>query len=432
MKALLEETRKKARDQVRREMREAGERGKVSTPDYLDMLVLHAEPKKKAWRDLIRIAAMSRMLAQMGSVEAARELIGIYVRFGEFLRVDTQLQLQKMDGKAVAALIEARRHRAEKIARWAERQLDTLGKAIPGEVVNTTDHQVLADVLRAYGRVRDPDAARIVISFANSERAQVREAARQSVALLGDVANWQLRDTYENIVGKKPARDWTWERTARELFGEFDRLRLAQVYDLFEAGSLAFEERHLDEAVQAFDKVLARSPAFEHRAEMIPTYLAFARERADADRASAIQALYRAERLALGLPAEKEARSLLLTLQGEQLLERGLADQTLFRRALELDPRNERAREALGRIERGETKASTNLNRYAAAAAIGGLGLLGLLVIFVRRRFRAGAAPAPSPEAPPVPAPGPPDASEEPSSPSSAPPPAAEPVTKGD
>src|SRR5262249_29456599 len=118
MKALLGDTRKQARDDERTRLRESGENGKVVTPDYLDMLVRDAKPAKPAWQDLVRIAAMGRMLARIGTVEAARELIDVYVRFGEFLRVDTQLQLQKMGNKAVAALIEARRHRAEKIAHW--------------------------------------------------------------------------------------------------------------------------------------------------------------------------------------------------------------------------------------------------------------------------------------------------------------------------
>ena len=65
----------------------------------------------------------------------------------------------------VAALIEARRHKADKIARWAERQLDILNKAIPSEAIRTDHHEALADILRAYGRCRDPDAARIILSW---------------------------------------------------------------------------------------------------------------------------------------------------------------------------------------------------------------------------------------------------------------------------
>lgn len=394
MKALLGDTRKHARDDERSRMHESGETGKVVTPDYLDMLVRDAKPTKPAWQDLVRVAAMSRMLARIGTVEAARELVDVYVRFGEFLRVDTQLQLQKMGNKAVAALIEARRHRAEKISHWAERQLDALGKGIPGEAVNTTDYQVLADVLRAYGRVRDPDAARIVISFANSERAQVREAARQAVALFGDVASWQLRDAYETTVGKKPPRDWTWERTARELFGEYDRLRLSQVYALYEQGQAALDKRDYAAMRAAFDKVLARSPAFEHQADMAPAYLEYAKAFVDKDRPAAMLALYRAERIGRGTGVGPSAQSLLLTLQGEELLARGVADQLLFRRALELDASNQRAREVLSQIERGESKRQTQLGRYAGAGAIGAVALIAIAFIALRKRTRS------APEAP--------------------------------
>jgi len=56
-----------------------------------------------------------------GDWQAVRGLIDIYVRFGEFLRVDTQLSLEKMGEGAIAALIEAERHPAPKIAHWAAR-----------------------------------------------------------------------------------------------------------------------------------------------------------------------------------------------------------------------------------------------------------------------------------------------------------------------
>ncbi len=92
------------------------------------------------------------MLTQIGTVQAVRELIDVYVRFGEFLRMDTQLQLEKLDDKAVGALIEARRHQARKIARWAERQLDMLGKAIASEAVQTEDQEVSRRRAQAYGR----------------------------------------------------------------------------------------------------------------------------------------------------------------------------------------------------------------------------------------------------------------------------------------
>jgi hypothetical protein len=385
MKKLLSEIRSDARNRVREQMRAEGKKGKVETPDYLDMLANHPRPELRAWRDLIAVAAMSRMLVQVGSVEAARELVNVYVRFGEFLRVDTQLQLEKMDSKAIAALIETRRHPAEKIARWAERQLDRMGMAIAGETVQVADPEALADILRAYGRVKDPDAARIVISFANSERAQIRTAARQSVALMGEVANWQLRDTYETIVGTKPPRDWSWSRTARELFGQFDRLRLAGVYQLFDQGMQAYQSGDLARMRVLFNRLLAQSPLFERRAEMAAGYLAFARQAPADQRREAIDALRRAERIGADQQEKQLVQSLLLTLEGEELLAQDVVDQVLFQRALELDPANARARDALQTVELGQLEKQSLVYRYAAAAAIGLVALLAIAVITLRR-----------------------------------------------
>lgn len=391
MKELLGSIRDKARE-------DTGKKG--AAPDYLEMLEAHARPDSKTFRDLVSVVAMSRMLRQIGSVVAARELVSIYARFGDFLRIDTQLQLEKMGDRAVAALVEAERHPAPKISQWAGRQLDMLGKAIPGEAVQTADPEVLADILRAYGRARNPDAARLVISFANSERTQIRDAARQAVVLMGEVSNWQLRDTYENVVGKKPPREWSWERTARELFAEYDRLRLSQVYVLFEQGLAAFHAGKLEDMAQAFDQVLAQSPTFERAAEMVPGYLAFAKTHLDDAPEKAVRALRRVDRLTADTASPtRPARSLLVTLQAEELFARHVADQTLVRHALELDPENHRAARLLGRMLHGEVEAEGRSRRYVAAGVIAAVALAALAFIGLRKR--AGPAPAP-PAAPPI------------------------------
>jgi len=385
LKELLLKIRKKGRDDARDEQASDGKRGRVKTPDYFEMAVEHAEPKSKLWCSLASVLAESRMLAQIGTVEAVRGLIDVYVRYGEFLRVDTQLQLEALGDRAVPALIEARRHPAEKIVKWSARELDALGKAIPSEAVQMTDLQVLSDVLRAYGRVRDPDAARIVVSFSNSERAQVREASRQAIAMLGEVGAWQLRDTYETVVGKKPPRDWNWERTARELFGEFDRLRSAEVAKLFEAGAAARQHGDLEGMRKAFDQVLTRSPDYPKREELASAYLDYAQKTLLSSPASALAALRRVERLGKGSESEKIATSLRLTLEAETLADAGIADRTLLVRALEADPKNARARQGLSRFEHGETE-PPNSSRYYGAGAIGLVALGGILVVLLRGR----------------------------------------------
>ncbi|RYZ02619.1 MAG: hypothetical protein EOO73_31235 [Myxococcales bacterium] len=361
--------------------------------DYLAGLVEAAEPKSEAWRNLVSVLALSRMLETIGTTEAVRGLVDVYARFGEFVRITTQNTLTRLGDKAVPALIEAERHPAEKISKWAVRQLDMLGKRIPSETVQTQDQAVLADVLRAYGRTRNPDAVRIVVSFVSSERAQVREAARQAVAMLGEVGTWQLRDTYENVVGKKPPRDWSWERTARELFAEFDRLRVAQVGKLFEEGKAARAAGNLEKMRESFDKLLAYDPSFEERAELAAGYVAFAKAGQDKSRDAAIAALRRAERLD---PSLKDATSLRLTLEAETLEERGIADNTLLERAIEQDPQNSRAQAALARFERGEPKRSES-TRYIAAGSILGLALAAIAYLLLRKPKAEPPPPAVTP-----------------------------------
>ena len=404
MKRLLLKTRREALQQKDDEESDKPSAG----VDYLARLGEKPEAKSETWRNLVSVLALMRMLESVGSVEAVRGLIEVYARYGEFLRITTQNALNRLGERAVPALIEAERHPAEKISKWAVRQLDMLGKGIPSEAVQTQDQAVLADVLRAYGRTRNPDAVRIVVSFANSERAQVREAARQSVALTGEVGTWQLRDTYENVVGKKPPRDWSWERTARELFAEFDRLRSAQVTKLFEAGQAARARGDLKAMRQSFDQLLAHSPHFDDRVELAAGYLAFAKSELDTARADALLALRRAERLD---PQLKSATSLRLTLEAEALEDKGVADASLLERALEAVPLNARASAVLQRFERGEPKRSEKARLIAAGSILGAAGLA--IAFILLRRGKPGEAAEKPAEIPPAPSPEPEPASPE-------------------
>lgn len=370
--------------------------------DYLARLTDQPEPQSEAWRNLVSVLALSRMLETIGTVEAVRGLVDVYARYGEFLRVTTQNTLARLGDKAVPALIEATRHPAEKISKWAVRQLDMLGKGIPSEAVQTPDQAALADVLRAYGRTRNPDAVRIVVSFANSERAQVRDASRQAVALMGEVSSWQLRDTYENVVGKKPPRDWAWERTARELFAEFDRLRVARVGKLFDAGQAARARGDYTAMRESFDQLLAYDPNFERRAEVATGYVEFARATQDKSREGAIAALRRAERLD---PTIQGVTSLRLALEAEALEERGIADSTLLERALEADAQNARAKAALSRFERGEPKRSESARTLAAAVILAAAALSIGWLLLRRPHAASHAQPASPPEPVPTPEP---------------------------
>lgn len=386
MKQLLHEIRRRARDEPKEEVPGTADKSDKG-PDYFQLVLAEAKPAQLAWKNLAHALALSRMLEQVATTPAVRGLIDVYVRFGDFLRIDTQKALARLGDRAVPALLEARRHQAERIGTWASRQLDALGRAAPSQAAQITDPAVLADVLRAYGRTKDLDAARIVISFAGSERAQLRDAARQAIGMLGEAGHWQLRDAYEDVVGKRAQRDWTWERTARELFGELDRLRRAELLSRFEAGQKAQAAGDLEAMRKAFDDVLARVPFFERADEMVGGYWEYAKQHADDRRDDAIFALRRAERLSRGAPHQAAIQSLLLTLEAERLAANQIIDRSLLKRAVQLDPGNERARSRLETLSRPKATDTSNL-RYGVAGGIALGGILGVLFVLFAGRLK--------------------------------------------
>lgn len=377
----------------------ANAQGMTNDATVLRTLLTSARPKDPAWRDCVTLAALVRMLAASGTVDGARELVTVYAKFGEFIRVEVQQRLADMKDRAIAALIEARRHPAEKVARWAGLRLDQMGRAIPSEAVRTNDFEALGDILRAYGRVRDPDAARIIISFANSERTQLRLAARQAIVMLGSVGLWQLRDAYEDVVGKRPRRDWTWERTARELFGEFDRLRLARVYGTFMEGMRHLEKGELAQMGRAFDLVLAKDPLFEKRSQMAPGYYRLAQSLRETKPGEALQALMRVQRLSSDSDLVKQAQSLENTLRALQATKRGVVDLDRLKTALELDPRNSLARSTLSKLQPSNLANRYSSLRWIASAVIALAGIVSVVVIWVRRP-KPGKPHAQQPQAP--------------------------------
>ena len=396
MKQLLYDTRRAAKDEPHDEPGGADEKSK-SGPDYLTLLIARPRPASEAWRSLTKILALSRMLEHIGTAPAVRGLIDVYVRFGEFLRIDTQHALARLGDRAVAALLETRRHPAEKVGRWASRQLDMLGRAAPSQAVQIADPELLSDVLRAYGRTHDLDAARIVVSFAGSERGQLRTAARQAIGMLGEASHWQLRDAYEDVMGKRAPRDWSWERTARELFGELDRLRRAEVFERFEAAEQAQRAGDLEAMRHAYDEVLVRSPFFERADEMVGGYWEYAKRHADDRPADAIAALVPAERLSRNTAPHDRIQSLLLTLEAERLLAKNIVDRALLLRAVELDAGNTRATKKLAELARPAPTGDRKL-RYYAAASIFVAGLLGAAFVLFRPRRPPPPTPSPPPQ----------------------------------
>ena len=338
-------------------------------------------------------ACLARALAHVGTMPAVRQLVLLSSDVGGALRPAIGKELKQLGDRAIAALIEARRDPSQETRAWAANLLDAMGRRLPSDVVQMKSNQALSDALKAYGAVRDLDAIPGVLLFINSERAQVRVAAREALEAYGQDALFKLRETYAQLTAKPPNEAWTARELSKELFDAYDKFRLQEVYQALDDGLAQAQNGQLDAAIAAFDKVLARQPLIDRRAEMAPHYFAYAKSVEASDRPRALTLMRKALRLDEASPLASEIQAEIAYLDAEELLARGVADADLFRRALALDPTHARARAELTRLETEQGEHQNDLNRWVAAGAVFAVAVAGI-ILFGGRRKRGETAKA--------------------------------------
>lgn len=369
--------------------------------DWLVFLSDKAEPRSDTWREVTQLLAMVRLLTATGTTPAVRELLELRANFGEMLRIDLARQIAKLGDKAVPALLEATKHDAAIVQRFAELELDRMGKVTPGEAVGSTDPDVLADTLRAFGYIREVEAVDVLLSFANHDRRKVREAARQAIAAIGEPGRWRLRDAYQDLTSEKVDKSVPWDVLAKRIFALYDRARITDLLGLFESGErLAKEGKHA-EAVQSFDKVLAQDPLFDRRKEMQRSYFEVGKgigfDKVD-DR---LAMLRKAQRLDPTGAAAKSIEAEIAFSEAKALMAEGKPDRFLLQRAVELDPTHQEAAALLAGFEQKAAEAAQldkPVPRYALSGAILGISIAiaGVIAFFRLKKPKVEPPPAPT------------------------------------
>jgi tetratricopeptide (TPR) repeat protein len=382
--ALLAQTR--ARGLAFKERRAGAE---ARPADLLDRLLAVSHVADDTWRNVVSTLFLSRLLAHIATTPAVRELVGIYDGFGETLRTDIEQQIKVVGERAIPALIELKRGESREIRILAAKLLEFIGKAVPGEAVQTADNTLLAEILRAYGRTKDADAARVIVAFANSHRAEVRQAAREAAFTMGETGLFALRESYEGLIGKKPPSDWSWDKVAKELFAAYDRARLSELYAMLDEGLADFAAGKLESMAATFDRILARDPSFERRQDMVPGWIAYAKSLRESDGPRAMAVLRRVLRLAPEGERAREAEAELRYLEAVEWEGHGVIDESGYRRALELDPSNADARVALDRLTTRHAATSRKALRYGLGAGLTTAVVLTVLALLRRRRVAA-------------------------------------------
>ena len=348
--------------------------------DLVDGLLKVQKTDGGGYKATLAIALVYRTLAKIGTTPALRPVVQSANYHDGALRPEVTRMVKALGEKAVPALISLRRSDQD-LRRWAMVTLESMGKRVPGDAVQTQSGELLADVLRAYAEVHENDSVGVILSFVNTDRALVRQAARESLLQFGNDAVWKTREAYTNLTGKAPGEGWTAEQTAKELFSAYDRARLDEVYTVLDEGLARWNEGKVDEALAAFDKVLARQPLIDRKVEMVPAYLKRGAELVEKNDLPNALAFYRkAARLEGQNPRAPKIQAEIAYLEGKELQTRGIADTEPFRRALTLDPGHPRARLELDRLEAASEDKSDHTRRYAAAGAILALGVMGIFL----------------------------------------------------
>ncbi len=368
-------------------VKEAGRPGDGA--DLVDGLLRVQRSDGAGYKATLATAVLMRALVKIGTTPAARALVRIASAHDGALRPDVTRAVKVLGERAVPALIELRRAPEQDFKRWASVTLEALGKRIPGDAVQTTNSELLADVLRAYAEVHENDAVPVIISFVNTDRALVRQAARESILAFGGDALWKLREAYSNLTGKPPGDGWGPEQTAKELFSAYDRARLEEVYALLDQGLARQKEGKLELALADFDKVLARQPMLDRRAEMAPAYAARGEALVERSVSEALASYRKALRLEGTGPRAAKLQADIAFLEGKELQARGIADTEPFRRALALDPGHPGAQAELNRLDARSEERADHTRRYAAAGAVLALGIAGIFL------FSGQSRPAP-------------------------------------
>lgn len=358
--------------------------GKEGTFDQLEALI-ELRPEPGVTRALVT-TALVRALVHAGTTPALRLLIPVASDANGIMRPELSRQMKAIGDRSLPVLIEARRDPSPETRTWAANLLETMGKRMPGDVVQTKDNQVLADVLHAYGASKDLDALPVVLSFVNSDRAQVRAAAREATLAYGQESLWKLREAYSVLTGEQAPEGISAADLAKKLFDAYDRYRLHDVYALLDQGLAEAEAGHMADAVRDIDEVLARQPMLDRRAEAAPVYAKWGESLEESDRPAALAALRRSLRLDEAGPASSHVRAEILALEGEDLVSRGIMDTEPFEQALALDPGNARAKANLDRIHALDTAGHARTWRVLAAAVVLLLAIAGIFVVGGRRK----------------------------------------------
>jgi hypothetical protein len=317
--------------------------GSLRADDDVDVIpglpTVLSEDREPMTVALVERRLLARSLVDMATIEAAPVLGDIIATDPHAWRWEWRRMVWRLGHRALPMLLILEDHSDAGVRRWARWGLREIDLQEPGRAIQTDDMRLLAEIIRAYGTVRDMDAMRVVVGFVVHERAQVRNAARWATDRYGRNAIWQLRRVYRNLTGEHADQSLGWEATAAMLYSAHDAQRLAPVREDLEAGLAALATGDLDGMQAKFDEVLIAAPDLPQRAQLAPGYAALGARALEAGDVGEAERFYRrALRLSPTHESAGSWRAEVQFIEAEERLASGIADLGAYQQVLLHDP----------------------------------------------------------------------------------------------
>ncbi len=229
------------------------------------------ERRGRVTRRMAERLLVLRSLEAIGDLESQRMMLDIFALDPQTWRWESRRIAHRMRERLLPGMILAKGYEGRSMKDWGRARMRALGRATPAFAVQELDETILANVITAYGEIREMDAMEVIISFVGHQSSAVRSAARAAMERYGRNAIWRFREAMRNQLGTEANRSWGWRRTARALYDGLDQRRLAPLLGPIENAETKLQEGELLEAIALVESVLqehADPPGAERIAEI--------------------------------------------------------------------------------------------------------------------------------------------------------------------
>lgn len=302
------------------------------TPDALDLAGgvarLLGGPHNRADVVVAEHILLLRLLENVGTVDAARRMAALLAMDGTTWMYEARRIRLRMGMRLAPWFVLSQNDPRSVVRTWARAGVEQLGLAdAPRAIAQARDPSTLAALLVAYGTIRDMNAMRVTGAYLNSDKAIVRNAARDAIQRYGRNSIWVLRDAYARSTQRDADLTLSARDLAAALFATLDEERIASARHALAEADAALATSDFQRAFDSLEAIAIDHPGTVDEAELSNRYERVAAAAEDAESDNLAEAAWNRVRWTASDPAKvTHARQRSLALRARSSASVGIAD----------------------------------------------------------------------------------------------------------